>query len=160
MKPLDSVQRALVTKKSIIKPEQRYDQIMRVVRDRQFEGDSYLKELNIRVESNEMLQIKARILPPPEVKYRDHGNSFVAERVNVGKWTIRNRFFTTRDVNKWGMIYFGSKPNDHVIGVLKEFENRLPQVRQENFSLPTNFFFSSVIATIWYLIQIKTNYCC
>lgn len=129
MKPLDSVQRALVTKKSIIKPEQRYGQIMRVVGERQFESDPFLKELNIRVETNEMLQVKARILPPPEVKYRDHGNSVIAERVNFGKWSIRNRFFTTRDVNKWGMVYFGSKPTDHVVGVLKEFENRLPQVR-------------------------------
>ena len=129
LKPLDSVQRALVTKKSIIKPEQRYEQIMKVVHERQFESDPYLKELNIRVDGKEMMQVKARILPPPEVKYRDQGNSFITERVNFGKWSIRNRFFTTRDINKWGMIYFGSKPTDHVIGVLKEFENRLPLVR-------------------------------
>ncbi len=128
LKPLDSVQRALVTKKSIIKPEQRYEQIMNVVRDRQFETDSYLKELNIQVETKEMLEIKARVLPPPEVKYRGQGTSEILERVNFGKWTIRNRFFTTRDINKWGMIYFGSKPTENVIQTLKDFENRLPPV--------------------------------
>lgn len=128
MKPLDSVQRALVTKKSVIKPEQRYDQIMNVVNNRQFDTDPYLKELNIKVDSKEMLQIKARILPPPEVKYRGQGSSEVAERVNFGKWTIRNRFYTTRDVNKWGMLYFGSKPTDDVIQTLKDFETRLPPV--------------------------------
>lgn len=132
---MDSVQRALVTKKSIIKPEQRYAQIMDIVGNRQFETDPYLKELNIQVESKEMLEIKARILPPPEVKYRGQGNSEITERVNFGKWTIRNRFYTTRDINKWGMIYFGSKPTENVIQTLKDFENRLPAVKNLFFSL-------------------------
>ena len=130
---MDSVQRALVTKKSVIKPDQRYNQIMDVVAGRQFDTDSYLKELDIKVETKEMLQIKARILPPPEVKYRAQGSGEVTERVNFGKWTIRNRFFTTRDITKWGMIYFGSKPTDSVIQTLKDFETRLPPVR--NFCL-------------------------
>lgn len=127
LKPLDSVQRALVTKKCIIKPDLRYEKIMNIVRNRQYHTDPYLKELNIQVDANEMLEIKARILPPPEVKYRAQGSGEVAERVNVGKWTIRNRFFTTRDVNKWGMIYFGSKPNDSIVNNLKEFEIGLPK---------------------------------
>lgn len=152
LKPLDSVQRALVTKKSIIKPEQRYDQIMNVARNRQFESDPYLKELNIQVNTKEMLEIKARILPPPEVKYRGQGNSEVAERVNFGKWTIRNRFYTTREINKWGMIYFGSKPTDNVIQTLKEFENRLPQVifleKKKEFYLI--FLLFLVVTTLWY----------
>ncbi|CAF0973268.1 unnamed protein product [Adineta steineri] len=130
LKPLDSVQRALVTKKSVIKPDQRYNQIMNVVQNRQFDSDPYLKELNIKVETKEMLQLKARILPPPEVKYRGQGNSDVTERVNFGKWTIRNRFYTTRDISKWGMVYFGSKPTENVIQTLKDFETQLPPLLQ------------------------------
>ncbi|CAF1174819.1 unnamed protein product [Rotaria sordida] len=130
LKPLDSVQRALVTKKSVIKPEQRYAQIMNIVHDRHFDQDSYLKELDIKVEAQEMLKVKARILPPPEVKYRGQGNTEITERVNFGKWTIRNRFYTTRDINKWGMIYFGSKPNENIIQTLKDFETRLPPLLQ------------------------------
>ena len=102
---------------------------MNIVHDRQFDKDPYLKELNIKVDIKDMLKIKARILPPPEVKYRGRGNSEIAERVNFGKWTIRNRFYTTRDINKWGMIYFGSKPNESIIHTLKDFENRLPPVQ-------------------------------
>ena len=147
MKPLDSVQRALVTKKCIIKPEQRYGKIMNIVNDLQFETDPYLKELNVRVDSKEMLQVRgkdrrrcrisffpsrpsfeARVLPPPEVKYRDQKSGEITERVNCGKWVIRNRFFTTRDIKVWAMVYFGSKPDQGVIDVLKDFENRLPQV--------------------------------
>ncbi|CAF3366395.1 unnamed protein product [Rotaria socialis] len=130
LKPLDSVQRALVTKKSVIKPEQRYDQIMKIVNDRDFDNDSYLKELDIKVETKEMLQVKARILPPPEIKYRGQGKTDIAERVSFGKWTIRNRFYTTRDITKWGMIYFGSKPNENIIESLKDFETRLPPLLQ------------------------------
>jgi len=119
---------------------------MNVVRDRQFETDSYLKELKIEVETKEMLEIKARILPAPEVKYRGQGTVEITERVNFGKWTIRNRFFTTRDINKWGMIYFGSKPNENVIQTLKEFENRFPPVKSLLFQNKKNkiffFFFS------------------
>ena len=163
LKPLDSVQRALVTKKSVIKPDQRYAQIMNVVNSRQFETDPYLKELNIQVDSKEMLEIKARILPPPEVKYRGQGNTEITERVNFGKWSIRNRFFTTRDIAKWGMIYFGTKPNGNVIETLKEFENRLPQVRKNTRSLSldgNNSSFPLVITTLWYNNQNETNHCC
>jgi hypothetical protein len=64
------------------------------------------------------------------VKYRGQGTSEVTEHVNFGKWTIRNRFFTTRDISKWGMVYFGSKPDENVIQILKDFETRLPQVNR------------------------------
>lgn len=70
----------------------------------------------------------ARILPPPEVKYRGQRNNEVAEHVAVGKWTIRNRFYTSPTINKWGMIYFGPKPDNEIINILQEFENQLPSV--------------------------------
>jgi hypothetical protein len=59
---LDSTQRASVSKKSIIKPQERYDQIMRIVNNREFDKDSHLKELNIRVNTKEMLEIKGIFL--------------------------------------------------------------------------------------------------
>jgi hypothetical protein len=62
------------------------------------------------------------------VKYRGQNSNEITERVNCGKWVIRNRFFTTRDIKAWAMVYFGSKPDQGVVDVLKEFENRLPQV--------------------------------
>ena len=62
------------------------------------------------------------------MRYRDQKDGAITERVNCGKWVIRNRFVTTRDIKAWAMVYFGSKPDQGVIDVLKEFENRLPQV--------------------------------
>ena len=85
------------------------------------------------------------------MKYRGQGNAAdVTERVSFGKWTIRNRFCTTRDINKWGMVYFGSKPNDSIIQTLKDFENRLPPVRIFRLEKTIDFHFFIVITTLWY----------
>ncbi|UJR07552.1 hypothetical protein I4U23_011840 [Adineta vaga] len=126
LKPLDSVQRALVSKTTIIKPDKRYDDIIKIVQQRNFQSDPYLKALNMKVDTQEMLKIKARILPPPEVKYRGKGNSEVAEHVAVGKWSIRNRFYTSPVINRWGMIYFGPNPQGSIGQTLQEFQNQLP----------------------------------
>ena len=61
LRPLDSVQRALVSKTSIVKPDQRYTQIMDIVRQRRFQSDPYLKALNVQVNSNEMLKITGKL---------------------------------------------------------------------------------------------------
>ena len=58
MKPLDTAQRARTTSKSIIGPNQRYAEIMNIMNSRDFDKDPYLKQLNIDVAKNEMLQIK------------------------------------------------------------------------------------------------------
>lgn len=60
MRPLDSVQQALVGKKSIIKPDQRYSQIMNIIDRRNFNSDPYLRALNIKVNSQEMLKISGK----------------------------------------------------------------------------------------------------
>ena len=81
MRPLDSVQRGLVSKTTIIKPNKRYADIMDIMHQRNFPADPYLKALNIKVDIHEMIKLKARVLPSPQVKYRGNGNTAVAERV-------------------------------------------------------------------------------
>jgi hypothetical protein len=80
----------------------------------------------------------ARILPPPAVTYRQRGSGEVAEKVTCGKWTIRNRFYTTRDINRWGMIYFGPKCNAEIAEILNNFKSSLPKVNP--FSIHRLFF--------------------
>jgi hypothetical protein len=58
LKPLDKQQRGLVSRNTIIKPEQRYDEIMKIVGNNRFDKDPYLKELNVRVHDKEMIEIK------------------------------------------------------------------------------------------------------
>lgn len=60
LRPLDSVQRALVSKTTIIKPDKRYDEITRIVQERNFPTDPYLKALNVKVDTREMLQVNGR----------------------------------------------------------------------------------------------------
>ncbi|CAF3736218.1 unnamed protein product [Rotaria sp. Silwood1] len=104
MRPLDSVQQALVAKKSIVKSDQRYYQIMDIIHQRNWNSDRYLKALNIQVNIQEMLKIRARILPPPQITYRKQNNQNVVEHVSLGKWKIRNQFCSTPIINKWGML--------------------------------------------------------
>ncbi|CAF5151124.1 unnamed protein product, partial [Rotaria sp. Silwood1] len=122
MRPLDSVQQALVAKKSIVKSDQHYYQIMDIIHQRNWNSDRYLKALNIQVNTQEMLKIRARILPPPQITYRKQNNQNVVEHVSLGKWKIRNQFCSTPIINKWGMVYFGSKPDKNIIDILKKFE--------------------------------------
>ena len=55
---MDKTQRGVVSRNTIIKPAERYDEIMKIARNNQFDRDPYLKELNIRVHTKEMLEIK------------------------------------------------------------------------------------------------------
>jgi hypothetical protein len=54
---LDKQQRGSVSRNTIIKPAERYDEIMKIVRNNQFNRDTYLKELNIGVDDREMLKL-------------------------------------------------------------------------------------------------------
>ena len=150
---MDSVQRALVSKTTIIKPDRRYDEIMRIIQERKFQSDRYVNALNIQINTNEMMKIQgeqlfpkpkflvldnilfvcilARVLTPPAVKYRGQGNNEVVENVSMGKWTIRNRFHSTPAITKWAIYHFGPKPNERIIPILQEFEHELPTVRFE-----------------------------
>ncbi len=62
LRPLDKQQRGVVSRNTILKPVQRYEEIMKIVRNNQFDSDPYLKELNIRVQNKEMLQLKGILL--------------------------------------------------------------------------------------------------
>ena len=61
MRPLDSVQRALVSKTTIIKPDKRYNDIMKIVNQRNFHSDPYLKALNIKVDTSEMMKVNGKL---------------------------------------------------------------------------------------------------
>ena len=103
----------------------------------------------------------ARILPPPEVKYRGKGNIEVAEHVAVGKWAIRNRFYHSPAINKWGILYFGPKPQNQIISILQEFESQLPQVSVNEATssdqIQISFPYITAISTVWCSIQLETD---
>ncbi len=82
----------------------------------------------------------------------------MAEQVAVGKWMIRNRFYTSPVINQWGIIYFGSKPDNRIINILKGFENQLPPVSQHYLSSILVIYIEYLVASsIWHYIQITTS---
>ena len=134
LKPLTTEQRAKMTKKSVVRPGERYQIIRRIVDQRQFEEDVYLQRFGITVDTSEMLQLSARVLPPPEIKYKS-SNGDVVERVQIGKWWLNNRFNRAREIRRWSVILLSQREPDHrQIRLARDFTQRIPQVRLQRFT--------------------------
>ncbi|CAF3625397.1 unnamed protein product [Adineta steineri] len=131
IKPLTTDQRARVTKKTVVRPNQRYQNINEIVYNRRFNEDKYLKEIGMQVEDEEMLTVQGRLIAPPEIKYlsgRD-GQSEVVERISIGKWNIRNRFQKTRNINIWACVMVSAQqPNQHQLSIAQQFVEHFPYV--------------------------------
>ncbi len=72
LKPLTTDQRAKVTKKTVVRPGERYPMIRRVADERRFNDDSYLEKFGITVDVNEMVLLLERILPSPKINTNHH----------------------------------------------------------------------------------------
>jgi hypothetical protein len=79
-------------------------------------------------------------LNTPDIKYRRGGKGEVIEHVKFGKWKLQNWFYETPDINAWGIIYFGDRPNREVSNILESFQNQLPQVQFHFFSIDFNYY--------------------
>jgi len=131
LKPLTTEQRAKVTKKTVVRPGERYGMIRRVADERKFNNDSYLEKFGITVDVNEMLLLPGRILPPPEIKYKSsHGDQRdVIERVQIGKWWLNNRFNKAREIRTWAVVLVSQRePDNRQIRLARDFANKIPQV--------------------------------
>lgn len=133
LKPLTTEQRAKVTKKTVVRPGERYGMIRRIVDERKFQHDQYLQDFGIRVDANEMLMIPGRVLPPPEIKYKSSQGSDqrdIVERVQIGKWWLNNRFNKTREIRKWAVVLVSQRePDNQQIRLARDFADRIPQVK-------------------------------
>ena len=82
---MSTEQNAEKSKRSILLPENRYQKTMKIARDRKFNEDPYLKHLSMTIDTDQMVQVQARILDPPSIVYRN--NRVVS--VTIGKWMMR-----------------------------------------------------------------------
>jgi hypothetical protein len=78
-------QNAEKSKQSILLPEVRFNRTMKIAAERQFNRDPYLKHLSMTIDTNQMLQVQARVLEPPNIVYRN--NRLVS--VTIGKWLMK-----------------------------------------------------------------------
>lgn len=130
LKPLTTEQRARVTKKTVVRPGERYGMIRRVADERKFDQDSYLQKFGIDVDVKEMMLLPARILPAPEIKYKssrgDQGDAI--ERVQIGKWWLNNRFNKAREIRTWAVVLVSQRePDNRQIRLARDFADRIPQ---------------------------------
>jgi hypothetical protein len=110
LKPLTTDQRAKVTKKTVVRPGERYGMIRRVADERRFNNDSYLEKFGITVDNNDQ---------------RD-----VIERVQIGKWWLNNRFNKTREIRTWAVVLVSQRePDNRQIRLARDFASKVPQVR-------------------------------
>ena len=78
-------QNAEKSKQSILLPELRFNRTMNIANERRFNDDPYLKHLSMVIDTDQMLQVQARILDPPNIVYRN--NRLVS--VTIGKWLMK-----------------------------------------------------------------------
>ncbi|CAF3974303.1 unnamed protein product, partial [Rotaria magnacalcarata] len=131
MKPLTADQRARVTRKTVVNPNQRYQAIMDIVRVRNFNEDKYVTEIGMSVDDQQMITVPARFIAPPEIKYKSgrDGQSQIVERINIGKWNLRNRFQKTKTIDKWACVLISTqRPNNNQLSIAKQFVDQFPQI--------------------------------
>ncbi|CAF1402264.1 unnamed protein product [Adineta steineri] len=131
IKPLTTDQRARVTKKTVVNPTHRYQAIMDIVKTRKFNEDKYVNEIGMSIVDDQMVTVSARCIAPPEIKYKSgrDGQSDIVERINIGKWNLRNRFQTTKTINRWACVMVSSqKPNQNQLSIAKQFIDQFPLI--------------------------------
>ena len=131
LKPLTIDQRAKVTKKTVVKPGERYGMIRRVADERRFDEDPYLQKFGLKVHSNDMILINSRVLTPPEIKYKSSqgDDRDVIERVQIGKWYLNNRLNKAREIRSWALVLVSQKePDSRQVGLARDFASKIPQV--------------------------------
>ena len=135
LKPLTTDQRATVTKKTVVRPGERYSMIRRVVDERHFDQDSYLKDFQMKIQTNEMITVPARILNPPDIIYKSaQNNRETIERVQIGKWALKNHFNTPKEIGKWAVVLVSQREPDKIQNKLADdFARKIPEVRSVFF---------------------------
>ena len=131
LKPLTTEQRAKVTRKTVVKPGERYGMIRRVADERRFDQDSYLHKFGLKIHSNDMLTIPARILSPPDIQYKSaQGDQRdVIERVQIGKWYLNNHFNKAREIRAWALVLVSQRePDTQQVTIARDFASKIPQV--------------------------------
>lgn len=108
MKKLDERQTADMIKFTSQPPHARANNIKDGLKILKYDDNEYLKEFGMKV-SNEMVQIKARVLPAPTVCY--HAQSRDANFVpRDGAWSLMNKKVTQgTTLGSWGIVVFGTE---------------------------------------------------
>ena len=90
---------------AVSRPAVRKDSIQRGLQMLDWEQDPFLRNYGLRIDNN-MLKTEARILPPPEVAYKND----VAKPGFTGRWDLRGKVFlepNPAELKAWGVCIVG-----------------------------------------------------
>ncbi|CAF1053357.1 unnamed protein product [Rotaria sordida] len=131
LQSLTAEQYAKIKKKTVVSPGERYKMIRRIVNERRFNQDLYLKQFGITVNTDEMVMLPARILSRAEIKYKslnDGSYGDVIESIQIGKWCLNNRFNKTYEIRTWAVVFVSShKPDSQQIDLTRKFAQRISE---------------------------------
>ncbi|OLY85592.1 Protein argonaute-3 [Smittium mucronatum] len=102
---LNEMQTAEMIKHACLKPQQRQELIQRNFDDMNLSRSQAMKAFNFQVDSR-LIQLKARLLPTPELHYSDLSRESVV-RPNGGAWNMRDKIvWKGTSLNVWGVAVF------------------------------------------------------
>lgn len=122
---LDENQTSAVIRKAAVQPADRFRMIQSDVKACNAAGKPYLDHFGIRV-SDEPLKLSARVLPAPEVVYKD-------DRLAVprnGAWELQNnKFYRPASMTCWTIVntsqYCSQRDIDKFVSMLMDFGGKL-----------------------------------
>ncbi|KAL7291786.1 hypothetical protein TKK_0014568 [Trichogramma kaykai] len=111
IKKLTDMQTSTMIKATARSAPDREREINNLVRRADFNNDSYVQEFGLTI-SNNMMEVRGRILPPPKLQYGGRVSSLSGQTKqqalpNQGVWDMRGKqFFTGVEIRVWAIACF------------------------------------------------------
>ncbi|KAI0501595.1 hypothetical protein KFK09_016540 [Dendrobium nobile] len=113
VKKLNDRQVTQILRSTCMRPAEREQSILQLVKKNNYNIDNYAKDFAIVVEPN-LTIVEARVLPTPRLKYHDSGHEKMCQP-SVGQWNMINkRMFVGGTVDAWACISFCGHNGDIV----------------------------------------------
>ncbi|CAF1251060.1 unnamed protein product [Adineta steineri] len=105
-KLLSKVQEGQGPRKYIPKPNERYDAIMDVIHQCNYNltSNRLCREVGFQIEDKEMLQVNARLLSQPQIQTGPNSTA----NIRIGRIPLDGHLFTPKPISKLAITYFGT----------------------------------------------------
>ncbi|KAF2459512.1 Piwi domain-containing protein [Lineolata rhizophorae] len=101
---LNETQTSAMIKFAVTPPSQRWAAIQNGVKMLNWQGDAHLKNFGLGI-SPQNAVVKARLLPPPDIKFHSTSQKVLGGKAQSGRWSIQNTKFlepNTEPLDSWG----------------------------------------------------------
>nr|TKW30909.1 hypothetical protein SEVIR_2G069400v2 [Setaria viridis] len=113
---LSDPQVASILKATCKRPQERENNIIQMVGRNNYSADRLAQAFRITV-ANHMVEVQARVLPPPVLKYHESGREKTVAP-SVGKWNMINKKMVNgRTVDRWTCLSFSRMVHHDVVRI-------------------------------------------